>query len=229
MSIIVDERYEGPPAIANGGYVCGLLAEGLPGPVEVRLHAPVPVGRSVVLGSEDHTVTLSDGSRLLATGRVRPAPAAPPDSVGFEAAVVAAASQGMIQDHPFPNCFVCGPQRAANDGLRLIPAPVPGRRVMATPWLPHESLVGPDGTIPERVVWAALDCPSYWPIAERGEVAVLGTLAGQVVRSVAPGGRYVVVAWARERQGRKLLSGAAVYDETGEAVGVAEATWIMVG
>ena len=31
MSIMVNERYEGPPAIANGGYVCGLLAESLRG------------------------------------------------------------------------------------------------------------------------------------------------------------------------------------------------------
>jgi hypothetical protein len=100
---------------------------------------------------------------------------------------------------------------------------------MAAPWLPHESLAGIDGTISERFVWAALDCPSYWPIAEAGKIAFLGTLGGEVVRSVTPGGRYVVVAWARERQGRKLLSGAAVYEETGEAVGVGEATWIMVG
>jgi hypothetical protein len=229
MTIIVDQRFEGPPAIANGGYVCGVLAEGMPGPVEVRLHAPVPLGRSLVLGSEDHTVTLSDGASLLATGRSGWVPAAPPGSVSFEEAFRANTSQGPIEDHPFPNCFVCGPQRAAHDGLRLMPAPVPGKSVMAAPWVPHESLIGSDGTIAERFVWAALDCPSYWPIAHTGEVAMLGTLAGHVARSVTPGDRYVVVAWARERRGRKLLSGTAVYDETGAAVGVAEAIWIKVG
>jgi hypothetical protein len=228
MSIVVDERFEGPPAVANGGYVCGILAEMLPGPAEVRLHAPVPVGRALQLEHEDQTVTLHDDGTLLARGRAGQVSADSPGSVGFEEAARAVVSIGDLEHHPFPNCFVCGPHRAPGDGLRLMPAQVRGRNVMASPWVPHESLVDSSGKISERFVWAALDCPSYWPIAEPGELALLGTLAGRVFGSVRAGEKYVVVAWARERQGRKLLSGSAVYTESGEQLGIAHATWIKL-
>jgi len=224
-TVVVDERYEGPPGIANGGYVGGLIAEGLSGAVEVRLHAPVPVGRALVLRYENDAATLSDGAKILAAGRAGRAPAEPPASVDF---AEAAGLRGSIDDHPFPNCFVCGPHRSADDGLQLIPAPVPGRDVMAAAWVPHESLAAPDGTIPSRFVWSALDCPSFWPVAGPGEVALLGTLGGRVFREVSPGERCVVVSWPRERRGRKWLSGSAVLDEAGATVGIADATWIQI-
>ena len=228
MSITIDRQFEGPPGVANGGYVCGVLAELLPGPVEVRLHAPVPVDKPLVVGSVDHEVKLGDGETVLAGGRLSTESIEPPQVVAFEEAAQAVAARGPVEHHPFPLCFVCGPHRAPSDGLRLIPAPVQGRNVMAAPWVPHESLATSQGLISERFVWAALDCPSYWCIAEPGETALLGTLAGRVFGTVRPGERYVVVAWARERQGRKLLSGSVVYTENGEQLGVAHATWIKL-
>jgi len=228
MSIIIDRHFEGPPGIANGGYVCGVLAEPLPGPLEVRLQAPVPVGRPLQLAHEDQTVTLHDDGTVFARGRVGQITAGSPGFVGFEQAARATVPSDDLENHPFPDCFVCGPHRAPSDGLRLMPARVPGRNVMASPWVPHESLVDSGGKISERFVWAALDCPSYWPIAELGELALLGTLAGRVFGTVRPGEKYVVVAWARERQGRKLLSGSAVYTESGEQLGIAHATWIKL-
>jgi hypothetical protein len=229
VTILIDERFEGPPAIANGGYVAGVLAEVIPGPLRVRLHAPAPVGRPLQLDHDDHTVTLSENGTLLASGRAGDVLDEPPEFVGFEDAADALAARGADVDHPFPKCFVCGPDREPSDGLRLLPAPVPGTSVAATPWVPHDALASSDGAISERFVWAALDCPTYWSIAEPGELALLGTLAGRVLGAVRPGDRCVVVARAVGRESRKLLSSSAVYNESGELIGAARATWIKVG
>jgi hypothetical protein len=201
----------------------------IPGPLEVRLHGPVPVGRPLHLDHEDHTITVSEGETLLARGNSGRISGDPPEFVAFEEVADAVSARGPVEHHPFPNCFVCGPERAPNDGMRLFPAPVPGREVVAAPWIPHESLASPEGMIAERFVWAALDCPTYWPIAEPGEVALLGTLAADVLREVRTGDRCVVVARALGRENRKLFSRSAVYDESGELIGAAQATWIKVG
>jgi hypothetical protein len=228
VTIVVDQRFEGPPAIANGGYVAGVLAEVIPGPLQVRLHAPAPVGRPLQLDGHDHTVTLSDGGTLLASGRAEDVLDEPPQFVEFDEAMEAVAARGSVEGHPFPNCFVCGPDRAPGDGLRLLPARVRGKDVMAAPWVPHDSFTISDREISGRFVWGALDCPTYWAIAEPGEVALLGTLAGRVFGSARAGDRCVVVARALGRDNRKLFSASAVYDEGGDLIGAAHATWITL-
>jgi len=54
-----------------------------------------------------------------------------PPTVSYEDAVRAARP---AENHPFPMCFVCGPERA--DGLRILPGPVAGRELIAAPWTP---------------------------------------------------------------------------------------------
>ena len=41
--ITIDRRYRGPPTSANGGYVCGLVANAIGGSGEVTLRAPPPL------------------------------------------------------------------------------------------------------------------------------------------------------------------------------------------
>jgi len=43
--IIIDKRYCGPPNSGNGGYVCGRLAQHIPGGAEVTLRAPPPLDK----------------------------------------------------------------------------------------------------------------------------------------------------------------------------------------
>ncbi len=43
--------------------------------------------------------------------------------------------------HPYPTCFVCGPQRVAGDGLCIFPGPVEGRSLFAAPWTPDRTLI----------------------------------------------------------------------------------------
>ena len=51
----LEERFCGPPATANGGYACGIIAELLGGDVEVTLRRPPPLGRPLRCGSATAT------------------------------------------------------------------------------------------------------------------------------------------------------------------------------
>ena len=74
-----------------------------------------------------------------------------------------------LRTHPFPGCFVCGPDRAEGDGLRIFPGPVTpasdGAVRVGAVWTPHPSTSEdfhtyvddvPRASLP--VTWAALDC-----------------------------------------------------------------------
>ncbi len=130
--------------------------------------------------------------------------------------------------HAYPTCFTCGPHRAEGDGLRVFPGPTAWPGVVAWQWIPHESVSDGTGTVDERVVWAALDCPGAIAVGfpKRGET-VLGRLAAHVDRVPRRGERCVVVAWPLGEDGRKLFAGTAVYGGDGRVLGAARATWIV--
>jgi len=52
-----------------------------------------------------------------------------------------------VDVHPYPTCFVCGPGRAAGDGMRVFPGPLSGRDIYAAPWQPDGSLLDGDGWV----------------------------------------------------------------------------------
>jgi len=137
-----------------------------------------------------------------------------------------------MTDHPFPGCFVCGPEREAGDGMRLLPWAVAGRPVAASPWVPDRSLAGGDGRVEAAVVWAALDCPSWFgmhcfhPWREGG--VMLGRLAARIVTRPRIGERCVAAGWFIGREGRKMTMGSALYGEGGELLARARATWIAL-
>lgn len=56
--VTIDGRYEGPPGIVNGGYVCGIVAESLAGPVRTSLVHPVPVATSLELVCQERSSKL---------------------------------------------------------------------------------------------------------------------------------------------------------------------------
>ena len=75
------------------------------------------------------------------------------------------------EEHPFPACFVCGPDRAPGDGLRIFPGPLADRPLWAAPWTPDPSVTDVGGRVRPEVVWAALDCPSGIAAAEAAGLA----------------------------------------------------------
>jgi hypothetical protein len=70
QSIMIDERFCGPPNSGNGGYVCGLLAGHFDGSAEITLRAPPPFGQRLdIVSTADGGVELRQGQTIVATGR----------------------------------------------------------------------------------------------------------------------------------------------------------------
>ncbi|WP_214326836.1 PaaI family thioesterase [Nonomuraea sediminis] len=225
--LTVPERFRGPAAVANGGWIAGTMADALNGhrsAVEVTLHAPTPLDTEVRLEHVANTVTLTDGDKLLVEAFPVAEDLEAPDFVPFTDAARAEAGFPGWHGHAFPECFVCG-LREPGDGLRIFPGPVEGTGLVAAGWRVPFTVADEDG-VPASIVGAALDCVTGWAHFAPGESALLGRLAVQIHRRVYPGGTYSVVGEATGRDGRKLFGRSAIYENDGALVASARATWI---
>lgn len=234
-TLTVSPLRAGPPGCGNGGWVCGLLTERLDDlvPAEgdltsatVRLSAPTPLERPLrwevdgsVADGGDLSVHLLDGDTLLGTARRTTDPGlAIPPPVSLEEAR-AASARFDAAGHPYPGCFVCGPE--AEEGLHVYASPVTGRDdVLAAPvTLSEEGLPS---------VLAALDCPGAFTVGFGEEALLLGTFTSTVHAEAPLGRELVVLAWEMGREGRKRYSGTALLDGD-RVLASAAATWIAVG
>ncbi len=224
----IPRRFCGPPDSGNGGFTCGTVAGFVDGDAVVTLRLPPPLEVELDVEAIEGVVRLMDGDAVVAEAKPTVVDAHAPAFVPVDEAAQAASHYAGLEAHPFPTCFTCGPGRAADDGLRVFPGPVPGsssRR--ASTWTPHESLTV-HGAIPEPVVWAALDCPSGWAHLGDGTVAVLGRMAARVDRLPVVGETYVVVGEATGVDGRKRFATSALFDIAGELLAVADTIWITI-
>jgi len=228
-SFVVPARFCGPPMSGNGGWTSGHLAQLLDealegGAVTVRLRTPPPLDTEMEISrGDDGTVEVWDGQVLVAQAFA----AEPLDATGLPASVTyaqahaaGAAYEGLVS-HPFPTCFTCGTERDPTDALCLQTGPLPGYDTLrAAAWIPRESA-------PE-LVWAALDCPGAWASGVAERELVLGTMTASVAGLPMVGQPHVVMAWPRGQDGRKYLSGTALYAADGHLLAQAEAIWIAV-
>ncbi len=207
--MIIERRFRGPDDSGNGGYSCGLFAQGRE--AEVTLRLPPPLDTELAADGE----AIRAGDALVAEVRDARVELEPPAPVSWDDAV---AAQSPDLSSPFPQCFVCGHARG-DDGLHIHAGRVAGRDVHAAPWQ-----VTDVGT---EFVWAALDCPGAYAtgVPGRGTV-VLGRLAARVDRVPEVGERCVVVGWHLGSDGRKHGAGTALFTDSGELLGIARALWI---
>lgn len=233
MTIVIEPRYSGPPNTGNGGYVAGRFAAGTEAPAEVTLRKPIPLGVPLTPEHDTDTVRIRHGDTLIATvtpSMDRPPPL--PEPVSPTDARTAAAKSRLRQhpaDHPFPGCFVCGPDNPA--GLHILVGPVSGRHLAADLWTPAVELADGDEVRPE-FVWAALDCSGGLGAFgdDPADVAyLLGRITVWPLAPVRAGEPHVVLGWREGVSGRKLTAGSAIQTAAGESVAVARATWIRVG
>jgi len=104
-------------------------------------------------------------------------------------------------------CFACGAGRGEGDGLRLLSGPVVDSDLVAAHWTPHLDFTGPDGRIPPRILWGALDCPGVWAIIrDSGVVMYLGRLTAEVDDDLEPGTPCTVIGWPMGWEGRKAFA-----------------------
>ena len=228
-TLVIDPRFCGPSASGNGGYTCGRLAQFVDGPARVRLLAPPPLGRTLQLRHEEGGVALYDGDARLAEARRNPA--APPPLPGPVPRRLAEAAADRFRGHEhhwYPRCFVCGPERAQGDGLRIFAGPVDGRAGVAAPWVPSPDLAGEDGFVQAPFLWAALDCPGAYTFElDDGQAMLLGELAAWILRPLQAGTPCVVVGIEESVDGRKHHTVTALHGPDGP-VAVARGTWIEV-
>lgn len=229
--LFIDERFCGPPGSANGGYTCGLLAASIDGPAEVTLRAPPPLDEPMIVERQGAGVTLrdSDGS-LVAEARPSQVEVDPPRAITIDDAQRAASGYPWRGRHPYPTCFVCGPDRDPNDGLEIFPGPVDGEPMFAAPWTPEADLADDRGVVADEFVWAALDCPSGIVTDQFGDVGqiLLGRLAADLMRPVIAEQPHIVEAWTVKRDARKLHTASALFSPEGELCACAKALWIEV-
>jgi hypothetical protein len=222
MIIIIPARYNGPPASGNGGYTCGVIAQLLgDGPAEVTLRAPPPLDTPLSVEREATTIRVYAGTTLVADARpVEFGGDDPVPPVSLATAAEAARAYPGFAEHPFPDCYVCGPRRIHDDGLRIFPGRLPDGRTAAPFTAPADAS--------PATAWAALDCPGGWAVISAGRPYVLGRMTAIVHAPPRPGGEYLALGRSDRVEGRKAQVSTSLYDPEGALVGIARATWIAV-
>lgn len=226
--IKIKSRFCGPPDSGNGGYTCGMVAKWIDGPAEVILRRPPPLNRALDIEKTDTgQVILYDDAGIIAEASSTHLKLDSPQPPVFSEVEKSVPVEEMIKHHNIPGCFVCGPQREKDDGLRIFSAPINRTDYLAATWIPDLSLADVGGFIREEIIWAALDCPGGWAVLhEKMRPILLGTLAAQIQGRVKPGNKCIIVAWKISQDGRKIFAGTALYSESGRLLGKAKATWI---
>jgi hypothetical protein len=228
----IDPRFCGPADRANGGYLAGLLARHVEGPLQLTLRRPVPLGRPLHVQHDPagSVLRVLYGGEVLAEATAAPLELDVPAAPGLEAAAQASQRYIGFHNHPFPNCFVCGPKRTVGDGLRIFAGRVEGQPLVAAPWTPHAAFADERDRIHAEVVWAALDCPGcFAALLDRPLVpSVLGRFTAQVARQPRADEPIVAIGWPIEHDGRKHRVGTALMGRDGDMIGKAVATWIDV-
>jgi len=226
-TVVVPGRFNGPRDSGNGGYTSGVIAALLEEPVEVNLRSPVPLDEPLDLVRDGEVLRALHGETTIAEARQLPEfDLAVPPAVSLEEARRASERYRGSSDGVFSTCFVCGPAR--EDSFGVFAGKVEGRDVVASPWTPPAWAAGSDGEVRPELVWAVLDCPTYFALHLEGELT-LSMLVRQTAQTHAPvpaGEEHVVIAWPIAVDGRKRLAGSAILSADGEILASAEALLI---
>jgi hypothetical protein len=227
--VVILSRYCGPSSSGNGGYTCGRLAAYVDGVAEVTLRKPPPLDRAMSVQPGPDGVALVADETVIAEARPGSLELDLPPSPGLSAAVDASGGYAGLEQHAFPECFVCGPARNIGDGLRIFAGPVNGSDMVASAWTPQGWLGDADGVVRDEYAWAALDCPGAWAwLSGLANPLVLGRLTARIEAPILTGRPHVVAGWRLGSDGRKHYSGTAVWTADGTLCAMAKATWIEV-
>lgn len=240
-TLTIARRFNGPHDSGNGGYSAGLAAQFLPSAeaVEATIRAPIPLDRTLRTHTTGDGIDImtDDASTRILIMSLRSTHLETPivQSPGLQAASVAAYAFRDPDDHVLPHCFVCGPNRAVGDGLRIFadwlkdPSGIENPNafpIVAAPWQPSPDLADSSGRIAPEFLWAALDCPGAFAIDK--EPILLGRMSACIIERPATDAPIVVIAWSKGQDRRKHFAGSALFSETGDLLAFSEQTWIQI-
>ena len=157
QALTIESQYRGPPESGNGGYVAGSVADRLQAStpdfadsaIEVTLRAPIPLDQPMnLLKADPDELQMLLGDTLIAEARTTQLALDVPLPPGFSAALgvrtqspsfLVGVNPSLPDGRGFhPICFCCGTDVAADAGLHIYAAPVPGFDGVAAAWRPHE-------------------------------------------------------------------------------------------
>lgn len=228
--LTIASRFCGPSDSGNGGYTCGLSAQQIPGPAEVRLKIPPPLETPLTLESlPEGRFRLLWGKRVVAEAQPTDLTLKVPAPPTLQEAQTAAKNYLGFTEHRYPRCFVCGPKRKRQDGLQIFPGKIPGKDLVAALWIPDDSLGDEKKKVRPEFCWAALDCPgAFAAMNESFPPMLLGTLSAHLIKKIPVGAKIIVVGWPIGSDGRKLTVGTALFSEGGELLAKAKGIWIIL-
>lgn len=237
-SIFVEARFCGPPTSGNGGYACGLLAAALPdsATVECTIRRPIPLDRELNIELRDQHAVLLDGDNVVIEAMPADYSFPYPAPIALDVAARAVQKSPAFTNHPFPTCFVCGPDRPHHDGLNIFPGAVAAgeapaeqfHNLYAALWRPAREFAGASGNLLPEFIWAAMDCPTGFAAGfpYDGKL-VTGRLGVKLLAPVTPAADCVLMSWSLGNQGRKCHAAAVLYQNQ-IACAIARATWIKL-
>lgn len=202
------------------------MARLIDGPVTVELRAPPPLDTAIDVISTEAGFEARLGETLIM--RVKPASlmGEVPEPLAPEIAIKGRDSFMTVEDHAFPECFVCGPLRKYGDGLCIFTARVEGYDGVHDIWIPHNDFAGTDGTVKPEILWAALDCPGAFACGNQENPMVLASISGEILTLPKAGIPLVVTGWSTFHDGRKHGAGSAIHSEDGTLIAHTEQLWI---
>ncbi len=238
-NMVLSQRFCGPPKTGNGGLTAGILVEAVgTDTAEIRLLSPTPVETSIIMESEkgQRGTIYSDSKKVLATLKSIADEDFPeyklpvvPDLV--DAKKISAFYPGFTT-HPFPTCFVCGPKREVNDGLRIFVGPAPEQigfeNLMVGHWLPDQTVASQDGFVRDAVIWGALDCPGgFAAVLGEPKLIVLSKIRGKIIERPKIGENYTVLSWRLQKMTRAFKVMTAIFkSDSKRLLAIAEALWL---
>ena len=235
-TISIPAQFCGPPRSSNGGYFCGLVAAQADGPVVVRLKAPPPLDTEMAVVMDGLAGRVVCGEREIAQvipaqGELEPSPPIPKE----EAAKISERGlEGSLVNHPFPTCFVCGPDREPGDGMRIFTGPNDDESLYAAVWYADPAWSSDGKVVDDAYVWSAMDCPSSGPafavaLNPDSDIAyVLGTLEVRIVERPKVGAHYVVTCALDEDTGKLFRTRVSLYDDGKKLLATGAAVWVCV-
>lgn len=230
-TVTIESRFNGPPGSGNGGYVAGLLASYInTSCVRIRLMHPPPLDTEMSVVNQGDQIQLIDQDKIVAQAIISELDLEVPSIPTYSIAEEASKNYPGFDRHAFPHCYVCGPKRKEEDGLRLFTGLATDEEYVAAPFQTYNELYNDKGLMTHETIYAALDCPGAYAITQVDEekILVLGEIIVKIDEEIHQNEELLVMGWYLGKERKKNYSGTAIINRNGVIKAKAKATWIEV-